>query len=120
VAANVERTGKRKVTRLSSIARKIEGVRHVDLDLTQWCPKCKRPEIFAEVKGRLAPDGEWDQARRHAKFYGHNAIALLVIEAEDIGVKVYASSDDKIRDVIWGEEYLIRVLSQARDMHTCW
>ena len=123
MAANIERTGKRKLTRLSSIAREIEGVRHFDLDLYQTCASCKRPQMFSEVKSYLVPDAEWDQVRRHAAFYGHSCLGLLVVESAfgDIGVKVYDSADNTISKVCWdGEDYLIEVLERARDAHTCW
>lgn len=120
---NTERTGQRYVPRLSTAARKITGVRHTDLDLTQWCPKCRKPQVFAEVKKREAPDTEWDQARRHARFYGHGCIAILVTEKEDsTGVKVYNPEHDTILPAVReaGEGYLIRVLEHARDIHACW
>jgi hypothetical protein len=120
---NQERTGKRKVTKLSSVARKVADVRHVDIDLTQWCPGCKRPQVFAEVKRRVVSDHEWDQVRRHAAYYAHGCLGLLVIEGDtaDIGVKVYDPVDDTISPVVWGEEsYLQEVLERARDSHLCW
>lgn len=123
VTENVERTGRRKVTRLSSIARTVKDVRHVDIDLTQWCPQCKRPQIFAEVKSYPVRDAEWDQMRRHAKHYGHGCIAILVIETPDgsLGVKIYSPQGESISGVNWGgEEYLRKVLEKARDIHVCW
>ena len=119
---NTERTGQRTVTKLSTVARQIDKVRHVDIDLTQWCPRCKRPQVFAEVKRYLVSDYEWEQVRRHAAFYSHDCIAILVIETlDDIGVKVYDPAFDLLTDVTWGgEEYLTRVLERARDIHVCW
>jgi hypothetical protein len=119
-ARNQERTGQRYVSKTSAIARKIPRVRHTDVDLTQWCPKCKRPQCFIEVKRYLVSDHEWDQVRRHAAFYGHDCIALLVIETLDaIGIKAY--DDGVISDVKWGEEEdLAGVLESARDRHECW
>ena len=117
---NRERTGQRYVSKTSAIARKIPRVRHTDVDLTQWCPKCKRPEAFIEVKRYLVSDHEWDQARRHAAFYSHGCIAMLVIETLDsIGVKTW--EEGTISDVAWGgEELLVEVLERARDVHGCW
>ena len=121
---NVERTGERKVTRLSAVARRVSGVRHVDIDLVQWCPRCKKPQMFAEVKSHLIPDTQWEQMRRHADVYGHRCIALLVVEAPEselVGVRVYTSEDKKLNGIVWGdEEYLRRVLARARDIHECW
>jgi hypothetical protein len=117
---NQERTGQRSVTKLSTIARGIKNVRHTDVDLTQWCPRCKKPEVFAEVKRSVVSDYEWDQVRRHAKTYGHDCIAILVIEGiGTIGIKVY--KDGVISDITWGgEEDVIQVLESARDAHACW
>lgn len=121
---NAERTGERKVTRLSTVARTIPRVRHVDIDLVQYCPKCKKPQVFAEVKSHVIPDSQWDQMRRHADAYGHKCIALLVVEVPDselLGVRVYTSEDKKLTEVVWGdEEHLGRVLARARDIHECW
>lgn len=118
---NVERTGRRQVTRLSTLARKVGNVRHMDLDLIQWCPRCKRPELFAEVKGRQVSTWEWEQTRRHAAYYGHGCLAILVIEkAGDVGCLVYDSADDTISGRQSGEEYLTSVLERARDIHVCW
>ena len=119
---NQERTGQRHVTQLSGLARKVEGVRHCDLDLYQFCPRCKRPELFAEVKSRLVSRWEWEQARRHAAYYGHGCLAILVIEGrESLGVTVYDSADNTISDVNWsGAGYLTSVLERARDIHVCW
>jgi hypothetical protein len=120
-ARNVERTGRRKPTRLSAIARAVENVRHTDVDLTQWCPECKKPQVFAEVKSTPVHDSEWDQARRHARTYSHGCIAILVVELpDDLGVKVYNSADDSTGDMKWGENFLIRVLEHARDIHGCY
>lgn len=122
-ARNVERTGKRRLTRLSGIARKVEGVRHLDIDLTQWCPLCSRPEAFCEVKSQVVSDAEWKQMRLHAAFWGHNCLGLLVIESSsgEFGVKVYDSAADTIIPVQWGDEDLVRsVLEKARDLHACW
>jgi hypothetical protein len=119
---NAERSGKRSVTRLSTVARRVENVRHTDVDLTQWCPRCRKPQIFAEVKRSVVSDYEWDQARRHAKTYGHGCIAILVIEGIDvIGIKIYDSGTQEISDVTWGDEGSLRtVLEAARDRHECW
>lgn len=119
-ARNRERTGQRYVSKTSAIARKIRNVRHTDVDLTQWCPKCKRPECFIEVKRYLVSDHEWDQVRRHAAFYSHGCIAILVIETLDsIGIKTY--EDGTVSDVTWGgEDVLVEVLVRARDVHGCW
>ena len=76
-----------------------------------------------ESKPYEVGDGHWDQCRRHARFYGNNCIALLVVEPDvgPIGVKVYISSDDMIRKITWGgEEYLMHVLNQAKEIHVCW
>jgi hypothetical protein len=116
----VERTGRRKVTRLSTVARRVSGVRHFDLDLYQTCEHCKYPQLFAEVKSREVSDAEWDQTRRHAKHYG--CVAILVVEAaERIGVKEYFSSTGLMTPhVIYGDENdLLRVLEHARDIHEC-
>lgn len=119
---NREITGRRTVSALSRIARNIENVRHTDLDLTQWCPRCKRPQVFAEVKRILTGDHEWDQARRHAAFYGHHAIALLVVEnSTSIGVKVFSSDDGSISPVKWGTgKDLQEIMENARDNHECY
>jgi hypothetical protein len=111
------------VSRLSKVARTVENVRHIDIDLIQWCPLCKRPELFAEVKSALVNDWEWDLARRHAAFWGHGCLAILVIETSrgDIGVKVYDSAKDQISSVSWADEdFLVTILEKARDGHECW
>lgn len=107
---------------LSAAARQVEHVRHMDIDLTQWCPKCKRPQLFAEVKSKLVNKWEWEQTRRHAAFYGHGCLAILVIEgAGGTGLMTYDSADDSVSPVEWsGEEGVIRVLERARDTHVCW
>jgi hypothetical protein len=118
---NAERSGQRKPTRLSGIARRIENVRHTDVDLTQWCPQCKKPQVFAEVKSMPVPDAEWDQARRHAKTYSRGCIAILVIELPgDLGVRIYNPADDTLGETKWGEDFLVRVLQRARDRHECY
>ena len=119
---NTERTGRRHVTQLSGLARMVEDVRHCDLDLYQFCPRCKRPQLFAEVKSRLVSKWEWEQARRHAAYYGHGCLAILVIEGrESLGCVVYDSADDTISRVNWtGAGYLTSVLERARDIHVCW
>jgi hypothetical protein len=119
---NVERSGRRHVTRTSSIARSIEDVRHVDIDLCQYCPKCKRPEAYVEVKRMLVSDHEWDQVRRHADLCGHKCLALLVVEWDDsLGVKYFDSENGQIYGPKWGgDEVLIKVFELARDRHACW
>jgi hypothetical protein len=119
---NQERTGKRHVTFLSGLARNVENVRHCDLDLYQWCPRCKRPQLFAEVKSTLVSRWQWEQTRRHAAYYGHGCLAILVVEGQgSIGCVVYDSADGSISDPDWtGEAYLTSVLERARDIHKCW
>jgi hypothetical protein len=119
---NVERTGKRKLTRTSQVARGIRGVRHLDQDLFQWCPDCKRPELFVEVKSVPVSKSEWDMTRRFADYFQHNCLALLVVEAwyGDLGVQIY--DGETISDLHWSdtEDYLISVMERARDSHVCW
>jgi hypothetical protein len=119
---NVERTGRRKLTRLSTVARRVSGVRHFDLDLYQTCERCKYPQLFAEVKSREVSDAEWAVTRMHARHYGYGCVAILVVETPDrIGVKEYFSSTNLITPhVIYGDEDdLQRVLEHARDIHHC-
>lgn len=94
----------------------------MDLDLIQWCPECKRPQLFAEVKSSFVSRREWEQTRRHASYYGHGCLAILVIEGQDaIGTVVYDSADDSISEAPRaGEQYLTSVLERARDIHVCW
>ena len=119
---NVERSGKRRVTRLSTIVRNIEKIRAIDVDLVTYCPRCLHPLAFCEVKKVLVSDREWQQMRFHAKHWGHSCLALLVIEPDlgEIGVRIYDSDDDSITPVHWGgDAYLQAVLEAARDMHGC-
>lgn len=120
---NVERTGKRRVTRLSTVARKVEHVRGIDIDYVQYCRRCLKPQAFCESKPWHVPDREWDQMRRHAAYYGHNAVAMLVVEPDvgPVGVKIFYSSTGLISPIIWGgEEHLQRSLEHARDCHECY
>lgn len=118
---NAERTGQRKVTKLSAAARTIEGVRHVDIDLMQYCPSCKRPEAFFEVKSSPVSSWEWEQTRRLATSFG--CVAVLVVEPwyGDIGTSVYDPSVGVVEGVTWAgdETGLLRVLEAARDRHEC-
>ena len=118
---NAERTGKRKVTRLSSIARKIENVRGIDIDYVQYAVPCLHPTAFCESKGVLVSDKEWEYVRNHASFYGNGCLALLVIEKENtLGVKYFDSSTGEMHGPKYGgEEVLIMVLEKARDRHAC-
>jgi hypothetical protein len=118
-ARNAERTGKRTVSRLSSVARKVENVRHYDCDLYQVCARCKYPQLFAEVKSYDASDSEWLQTRLLADSF--DCIAILVIEkGDDLGVKTYNSLSGIITPLIWGREnYLLSILKAARDRHEC-
>lgn len=118
--ANIERTGQRKLTKLSGVARKVDRVRHYDVDLFQACALCHRPQAFCEVKSTLVPDAYWKQMRLHADKWGHGCVALLVVEAPsgEIGIKRY---DGTIGALVWGDEDMLRkVLEQARDQHECW
>jgi len=121
-ARNIERTGKRKVTSLSRIARRVEDVRGIDIDYVQYCRKCLHPTAFCESKGILVSDREWEYIRRHAEHYGHGCLAILVVEGRDdtLGVKYYNSATGEIYGPKWGgEELLIGVLERARDRHLC-
>jgi hypothetical protein len=116
---NRERSGKRKVTRLSAIARQVEGIRAIDIDLVPYCPKCGAPLAFCEVKSYEVHDNEWAQIRRHADFYGCLAF-LFVEETERTGVKRYSSSSGIISTLLYGGENLVlKALEYARDIHEC-
>lgn len=121
---NSERAGRRVVTRLSKVARRVENVRHVDIDLKQYCPSCKRPQLFAESKRTLVNDHEWQQVRLEASYWGHGCMGLLVIEpaqGDTIGVKVFDSRTQEITPVQWADEdFLVFLMERARDRHECW
>ena len=34
---------------LSRACREIPGLRHIDVDMVQWCKDCKQPEVFVEA-----------------------------------------------------------------------
>lgn len=53
--ANEERSGQRNFLPLSSIAREVFGVRHQDVDLLQYCPTCKHPEVLIEATSSSGP-----------------------------------------------------------------
>lgn len=119
---NRERSGERHVSRLSSIARKVCDVRGIDIDYVQYCPECKAPQAFCEVKSYDVYDKEWEQVRSFARHWGNGCIALLVIEAERrLGYKHYLSSTHLyMAHPTWCDEAGIqRVLEQARDIHEC-
>ena len=68
-------------------------------------------------------DKEWQLVRMHAKHWGRNCIALLIIEADNgsLGIKLYDPFDDTLTGVHWGgDELLIDILNQARDLHGCY
>ena len=119
---NRERTGQRPLTQLSGIARKVKGVRHLDVDLYMFCPVCKTPTIFFEVKPVCVKDSEWAQVRMLAGHFGHGTQAALVVEqGERLGIKTYDSETDYIHPLLWvDEEYLIRYMEQVRDQHGCY
>ena len=117
----MERTGKRKVTKLSSIARKVENVRGIDIDYVQYAVPCLHPTAFCESKSYNVSDKEWEYVRNHASHYGNGCLALLVIEKPDtLGVKYFDSSTGEIYGPRYGgEEILIMILERARDRHRC-
>lgn len=47
--SNEERTGERNFLPLSKAAREVFGLRHQDVDLVQYCNRCKNPEVFIEA-----------------------------------------------------------------------
>lgn len=118
---NVERTGKRRVSRLSAIARRVEDVRGIDVDYVQYCPACRYPQAFCEVKSREVHDKEWEQVRLFAAHYGNQCLALLVVEkGSQIGVKRYSSWSGIISPLFYGGEgHLLQALEHARDIHAC-
>lgn len=119
---NQERTGKRRVSRLSAIARRVEDVRGIDVDYVQYCPRCRYPQAFCEVKSREVHDKEWEQVRILASHYGNHCVALLIIEAERrLGYKEYFSSTNLfMAHATYGtEEDILLLLEHARDIHEC-
>lgn len=120
---NIERTGERHVTRLSSVARRVENVRGIDVDYVQYCPRCRSPQVFCEVKSRDVHDREWEQVRIFARHWGNGCIALLVIEPPQqyLGYRAYYSSTDLFmaHPVYGSEDDLQRKLEHARDIHEC-
>lgn len=46
-ASNIERTGTRDLT-FSTFVRHLPGVRHIDIDMVQVCPRCAACEVVAE------------------------------------------------------------------------
>jgi len=116
---NRERTGRRKLTRTSAIARTVQGVRHLDIDLFQYAPCCLKPQLFIEVKSVPISKSEWAMTRNLADEFG--CLAALVVEAwyGDLGVQVY--DGETISDLHWSdtEGYLVSVMEKARDDHAC-
>lgn len=74
---NEERDWRRYVTTSSIWARKVPGLRHLDLDLFQYCNICTKPELFIEVKSSV-PKGGWAITKILGKSFG--VPAALVIE----------------------------------------
>lgn len=62
--SNVERTGTRDLT-LSRALRLVPDVRHVDIDMIQYCPKCRKVEVVVEASAD--PRKASDIARRVGK-----------------------------------------------------
>ena len=116
---NVERTGRRILTRTSKIARQIKDVRHFDCDLYQACASCKRPQLFIEVKSVPVSKFEWAMTRSLADEF--SCLAALVVEAwhGDIGVQLY--DGDTIGTLKWSdsEDHLVSVMEYARNIHVC-
>ena len=89
------------------------------MDLYQYCPECKRPQAYIEVKGTVVRDAEWEQVRLHAEQFG--CLAILVVEKDSaLIVKYFDGTSGEIRGPkSGGEEMLLYVLEKARDQHKC-
>lgn len=42
-------TGFRNNLALSRACREVDGLRHIDVDMVQWCRDCLQPELFIEA-----------------------------------------------------------------------
>ena len=79
---NVERNHRRYVSTASYWARDVKNVRHLDCDLFQYCPKCKRPEMFFEVKSKIEQHpAHWELTRLQAQ--AQRGVAALIGEDFD-------------------------------------
>jgi hypothetical protein len=121
-ANNNERSdGYRKVPAVSGYARPVTGVRHLDLDLYQYCPDCGEPQIFVESKTikEQTYAANWGQTRRFAEAFG--VPAMLVIEkfsGESLGVKLARAPEYLIQDKGWRTQpELQKFFEHARDLH---
>ena len=76
---NVELTGLRYRPHVSAWARDLNGLRHLDLDLYQYCHVCGQPELVAEVKKTTAKKVQWEQTRLLGRALG--CWSCLIIEA---------------------------------------
>jgi hypothetical protein len=116
--SNVERTGTRDLT-LSRALRKIPDVRHIDIDMLQYCPLCRKIEVVVEASAD--PRKASDLARRVGKQLTANTVLIIHRYNDDdqqypvivstwtpTGLKVY----DK-REMSW-DEYL----QLMHDFHT--
>jgi len=79
---NQERTGQRKLSRLSGIVRSIPGCRNIDLDMTCYCPKCVRFTAFIEIKTSLVPRDHWLMTRQLARL--DHCFGVLVVEHPEL------------------------------------
>jgi hypothetical protein len=90
MASNKEFSHRRFVTTMSYWARLVQHVRHLDMDLYQYCEDCLMPEVFFEGKTK-AGTTQWEMTRRFADRFGVPALLVeennRVIEARCAGAQ---------------------------------
>lgn len=141
MSSNAERSHYRYVSTLSYWARRVRGVRHLDLDLYQYCPRCFTPEVFFEVKPATIHEAYWQMTRKLADDTP-GSCALLVAEPHDVNnarctkgsgcpcnchtharhdqVTVVPYRDGKILEArTWNREQLVNALEWVHGNHQC-
>lgn len=127
--ANEERSGERNFMPLSSAARGVFGVRHQDIDLVQYCPSCKKPEILIEATSSTGP--KFTQVLRIIGSMCNTPVLMIRHEWADVRheypIDLYlwepgstsrdADPDRTLEDVDWGK--LASVMLNLHERHKC-
>jgi len=125
---NHEKTGHRWQSLLvSRVARKVPNVRHLDLDLYQYCEKCKSIEVMIENEGVDSIQNvafKNSEMTRYISMSMRDPVPVMLVQHTEYDVRlsvwvddIYTSEPQFVMSGGW--DLLEKTLNRFHEMHEC-
>jgi hypothetical protein len=116
---NHERSGERKLSRLSATIRGISGMRNMDLDMTAWNHARGHFTLFIEIKPVNPGRDGWERTRELARLAGCYGALVVEREADSDVFAFHAPSGEYYATWRLDDGELRNLLEKMHQEHSC-